>query len=80
MWCPLPRTFSKRASAVTRDDLHTRMSLQPGSQGGGAGVGKQFKRTIGAEVDQDGFVVLAFAIRIELSRHVTEPARLQNRA
>src|SRR6266545_7082382 len=47
---PLPRTFGKRASPVTRDDLHTGVILQPGRQGRGTGVGKQLKRSIGAKV------------------------------
>jgi hypothetical protein len=43
--------------AVTRDDLHTGMVLQPGSEGRSTRIGKQLKWTIGAEVDQDGFEI-----------------------
>ena len=53
----LPGTFGKRASTVTCNDFHTGMRLQPGRQSHGTGIGKQLKRPIRAEIDQDGFEV-----------------------
>jgi hypothetical protein len=38
------------------------MGLQPGSEGLRTGIGKHLKWAIGAEIDQDGFEVQAFAI------------------
>jgi hypothetical protein len=40
IWRSLPCTFSKRAGTVARDDLKAGMSLEPGGEGGGTGVGK----------------------------------------
>ena len=52
----LPGTFGKRASTVTCIDLHTWMRLQPGRQSRGIGIRKQIKRSVCAEIDQDGTV------------------------
>src|SRR5689334_22222716 len=62
IWRSLPRTFSKRAGTVARDDLHTRMRLKPGGEGGGTGIGKQLEWAIRAEIDQDRFEIQAFAV------------------
>src|SRR5262245_51412632 len=61
--CPLPAAFSQCAGTVTRDNLDTGMDLQPGSEGLRTRIGKHLKWSIGAEVNQDGFEVQAFAIR-----------------
>ena len=53
----IPRADGKRASTVTCNDFHTWMRLQPGRQSHGTGIGKQLKRPIRAEIDQDGFEV-----------------------
>ena len=60
--CALPGGFGKRAGTVTRDDLDTRILLQPGSDGRRTRIGKHCTWPIGAQVDQDGFEVPAFGI------------------
>jgi hypothetical protein len=65
VWGALRGAVGKRTSPITCDDLHARMSLQPGREGRGAGIGKQLERLVGAEIDQDSFEVKASAIVVD---------------
>jgi hypothetical protein len=54
--------------------------LQPAFDGRRRAVLQEIDRDMGLEVDQNRAIRAPLAPRIELSRPVTEPARLQNRA
>ncbi len=65
---------------IAANDLDLRLRFQPGGKRVGTGIGQAIDHLVLLQIDQDGTVRLAFPVRIELSRPVTEPARLQNRA
>jgi hypothetical protein len=77
---PLRRTLSIGAGSVARDDADGWMLLEPGGERLGVAVFKQGDGALSFEITDDRAVALAFLPGIELSRPVTEPARLQNRA
>jgi len=66
--------------AIARDNLNAGVPFEPGGGGLGAAIGQHSDDRVGLAVGEDGAIDLAFPKGIELSRPVTEPARLQNRA
>jgi hypothetical protein len=62
VWGALRGAIGKRASPIRCDDFHTWMILKPGCKSGGCRGGQQINWTMRVEIDQDRFVVLAFAI------------------
>jgi len=61
-WGALRGAVGKRASPITCDDFYTRMLLKPGCESGSCILRQQINRTMCIQIDQDGFVVLAFAL------------------
>jgi hypothetical protein len=59
--CPLSGRLSVSASAITRDNFNTVMTLQPSRDGGSLAVGQQVNDGVALEVAQDGSVVLTTA-------------------
>ncbi len=67
-------------ASVARDDFDARASFQPRLKCFGLPVRQQVNDTMRFEINEDRAIVRTFAVRIKLSRPVTEPTRLQNRA
>jgi hypothetical protein len=80
IWGALPSVFRIAASAIPTNNLNAGMVLQPLGEGLREAIWEEVDHCAAFEIDDDARVGLAFAKRIELSRPVTEPARLQNRA
>jgi len=59
----LRRACGARPSPITSDDSHTGMGLKPAGKRGGGIRGAHVNWTMRGPIDQDGVVVLAFALR-----------------
>lgn len=78
--CPLTRPIRIDRRTITTNKFHFGMGTEPSCNALRRTVREHVHRPPGFQVDDNGAVVLSFAQRVELSRPVTEPARLQNRA
>jgi len=80
VWRTLGGALGVVGEAIPADDFNLRMLLEPGRHRRRRTVRQQIDDTALLEIDQERAVRLALAFCIKLSRPVTEPARLQNRA
>ena len=76
----LLRPLGKRIGAITRDDRHAWVVLEPCGKLRCGVIRQQIHHLMALKIDNNRAVLPSLALGIELSRPVTEPARLQNRA
>src|SRR5713226_3418340 len=70
LWCSLPGTICKRASAIPADDLHTLMGQQPLFEGLGFSIRQQVDGSPPFKVDEDRSIAPPAAKRkIVYSQH-----------
>jgi hypothetical protein len=74
------RSIGVGSGSIASNKFHPRMLTQPGDDRLGFSIGQELDGLAPLKVDQDRAVALTFQLGIKLSRPVTEPARLQNRA
>jgi len=74
------RAFRKVTGAIAADKGNAWTLLQPSGEGLSFSIRKHIDGLVEFEIDNQSAIGAAFANGIELSRPVTEPARLQNRA
>ena len=71
LWRSLPGTIRKRASAISADDLHTRMGEQPLFEGLGFAIRQQVDGNPSFKVDEDRSI----ASPVGKSKNRRRPAR-----
>jgi len=62
VWGALRGAVGKRTSPITCDDFYTRMILKPSCKSGSCILREQVNWTMRVKIDQDRFIILAFAI------------------
>jgi hypothetical protein len=62
-WCAAARAISIRPGAITADDLHSRMALEPFGKSVSLSVRQEINRSVAFQVDQYGPVPMTTAPR-----------------
>ena len=75
VWRSLPDAVGVDAGAVTRDDLHPRVPLQPRRQALGPAVGQQVEDPVPLQVDEDGPIAVTAP-----PRPIIDPEHARGRA
>ena len=78
--CATRQRLGVDGGSIACDDFDSWVGLKPLGDRRSGVLRKQSNRAVALQIDDDTAVTLSLADGIELSRPVTEPARLQNRA